>query len=367
MVPASIETNSTLDGDAARPDDGARSSSRATASPPTTSTSILPLPLIARAWARATAAWPGRARCSTSSWTSSTRPGRASTSSPSRRTGWSRSSRAADVRPGHDQGRQALARHAGGEAGRRRRRDPGPAGAARAARSTRPPSPTPPTPTSTSPAGRCSAAASAARCVFGRLGGGARLPAAPQRRVSVAEANAPRLPAGAGQRLHAAVHRPQRLQPSTTSGQPAPAVNAGTLQRHLALLVARRCSTGSDRDQMRKEAPMQRPRRLMRRLVDAGRAGAGAARGAARAAPRAGRRRRCRRSRAATWRRGPYAAMHMLLQKTVLNINVADHRRPVRQGDAGPVRRSSRPASLLARPGPPAGAGGDRRQARGRA
>ena len=34
---------------------------------------------------------------------------------------------------------------------------------------------------------------------------------------------------------------------------------------------------------------------------------------------------------------GPFAAMHMLLQKTVLNINVADHRRALRQGDQGRV------------------------------
>ena len=78
------------------------------------------------------------------------------------------------------------------------------------------------------------------------------------------------------------------------------------------------------------------------------------------------RRTRCRPWRAATWRSGQYAAMHMLLQKTVLNINVADHRRPLRQGDAGPVRADRGRQGLLARPGPPAGAGGDRREARGR-
>ena len=42
------------------------------------------------------------------------------------------------------------------------------------------------------------------------------------------------------------------------------------------------------------------------------------------------------------------------------------HRRPLRQGDAGPVRPARGRQGLRARPGPPAGAGGDRSQTRGR-
>ena len=71
-----------------------------------------------------------------------------------------------------------------------------------------------PTPTSTSPAARCSAAPSARSLAFGRWEVAIAYQLRHQATVTVSEPNAQRLPAGAGQRLHAALHRAHGCNPT---------------------------------------------------------------------------------------------------------------------------------------------------------
>ena len=186
-----------------------------------------------RAWARATGAWPGRARSSTSSWTSSTRPGRASTSSRVDTHGlvgdlsgrgrrrWARSRS-----PRH--WRDTLAVKLGGDVAvipdrlalrarrvlrdRRRRRR------LRQRRLRR--------------AARCSAAASAARCVRA-LGGRDRLPAPPP---------------GDRHRL-----RGER-DASTSRCRPAPACRP-TRDRHLQRALPRAAGAGRQRGYLQRDLP----------------------------------------------------------------------------------------------------------------
>ena len=131
--PTDIVTNGTLRGDAASTRRaGTRRRSRADGKP-ANDVSVDPAAAADGARRRALPRPGGRrARASsTSSWTSTTRPGRASTSSRSRPRPGRELPGADACASGDIDDRQALARHGGGEAGRRRRRDPGPAGAAR--------------------------------------------------------------------------------------------------------------------------------------------------------------------------------------------------------------------------------------------
>ena len=237
VVPANIETNSTLRSTPLDPTLGAVELD-ARRHPRERRQRHPAAAADARGWARATAAWPGRARSSTSSWTSSTRPGRASTTSRVETHGLVADFQGgtADLNDDHD--RQALAQHAGGEAGRRRRRDPGSAGAARRrvlrdGRRRR----------------RLRQRRLRGRADDGRqprrlaAGSGAWRWRSPTSCATCRASASPRTNGRVYQQVPASACQPPYTDPNTCNehylGQPAPVVNAGTLQRDVPLHCAR--------------------------------------------------------------------------------------------------------------------------------
>src|SRR6185295_15283977 len=211
--------------------------------------------------------------------------------------------------------RQALARHGGGEAGRRRRRDRAP-GAAR---------------------GRVLRERGRAQCLRQRrfprrrdggwqrrgiaadvrsLRGVDRLSASKDAGHQPCGGGCARLPAGPRQRLHAALYRPQLLSHAIPRAA-VPSDQRGQLPRHLALpFPGPACQV---RIVTRVEAQKEKIMRSTHRSFGAG-AGlivtmlaASTLAGGPLPAMEGG----------DLAQGGPFATMHMLLQKTVLNINVA--------------------------------------------